>query len=200
MHTVDYAAALKAGTVKEVPDSVTFDGGLLLRRDGKVVGAMSASGADRCTGRAGGACGHGGDWHPTVAERSFGPPAVTAGRRPGRDASSAVERGDQRRQRNAINRRAAAPPAPSYSPGVADHGDLLDDRRVVHVGDDLIPPALERPPRPGGLQSVAVHAGTAPTAGGDPEGATSAIKPHPLAGKRCCERARKGKFLRDSCR
>jgi uncharacterized protein GlcG (DUF336 family) len=45
MHTVDYAAALKAGKVKEVPDGVTFDGGLLLRRDGKVVGAMSASGA-----------------------------------------------------------------------------------------------------------------------------------------------------------
>jgi len=45
MHTIDYAAALKAGTVKEVPDGVTFDGGLLLRRDGKVVGAMSASGA-----------------------------------------------------------------------------------------------------------------------------------------------------------
>lgn len=45
MHTVEYAAALKAGKVKEVPDGVTFDGGLLLRRDGKVVGAMSASGA-----------------------------------------------------------------------------------------------------------------------------------------------------------
>jgi uncharacterized protein GlcG (DUF336 family) len=45
MHTADYAAALKAGTVKEVPDGVTFDGGLLLRRDGKIVGAMSASGA-----------------------------------------------------------------------------------------------------------------------------------------------------------
>jgi uncharacterized protein GlcG (DUF336 family) len=45
MHTVEYAAALKTGKVKEVPDGVTFDGGLLLRRDGKVVGAMSASGA-----------------------------------------------------------------------------------------------------------------------------------------------------------
>ena len=45
MHTIDYAAALKAGTVKEVPDGVTFDGGLILRRDGTVVGAMSASGA-----------------------------------------------------------------------------------------------------------------------------------------------------------
>ena len=45
MHTVDYAAALKAGKVKEVANGVTFDGGLVLRRDGKVVGAMSASGA-----------------------------------------------------------------------------------------------------------------------------------------------------------
>ena len=45
MHTVEYAKALKAGTVKEVPDGVTFDGGLLLKRDGKIVGAMSASGA-----------------------------------------------------------------------------------------------------------------------------------------------------------
>jgi uncharacterized protein GlcG (DUF336 family) len=45
MHTVDYAAALKAGKVKEVANGVTFDGGLLLRRGGKVVGAMSASGA-----------------------------------------------------------------------------------------------------------------------------------------------------------
>jgi glc operon protein GlcG len=45
MHTIDYAAALKAGKVKEVANGVTFDGGLLLRRGGKVVGAMSASGA-----------------------------------------------------------------------------------------------------------------------------------------------------------
>lgn len=45
MHTVDYAAALKAGTVAEVPDGVTFEGGYLLRRGGEVVGAMSASGA-----------------------------------------------------------------------------------------------------------------------------------------------------------
>jgi uncharacterized protein GlcG (DUF336 family) len=45
MHTVDYAAALKAGKVQEVPNGVTFEGGYLLRRGGKVVGAMSASGA-----------------------------------------------------------------------------------------------------------------------------------------------------------
>jgi uncharacterized protein GlcG (DUF336 family) len=45
MHTEDYAAALKAGKTKEIPDGTTFPGGYLLRRDGKVVGAMSASGA-----------------------------------------------------------------------------------------------------------------------------------------------------------
>jgi uncharacterized protein GlcG (DUF336 family) len=45
MHTGDYAAALKAGKAKEVPNGITFEGGYLLRRDGKVVGAMSASGA-----------------------------------------------------------------------------------------------------------------------------------------------------------
>lgn len=45
MHTVDYAAALKAGKTKEIPDGITFEGGYLLRRGGQVVGAMSASGA-----------------------------------------------------------------------------------------------------------------------------------------------------------
>ena len=45
MHTVDYAAALKAGKIKEVPDGITFEGGYLLRQGGQVVGAMSASGA-----------------------------------------------------------------------------------------------------------------------------------------------------------
>jgi uncharacterized protein GlcG (DUF336 family) len=45
MHTEDYAAALKAGKTKEVPNGTTFPGGYLLRRDGKIVGAMSASGA-----------------------------------------------------------------------------------------------------------------------------------------------------------
>jgi glc operon protein GlcG len=45
MHTVDYAAALKAGKTKEVPNGITFEGGYLMRRGGQVVGAMSASGA-----------------------------------------------------------------------------------------------------------------------------------------------------------
>jgi len=45
MHTADYAAALQAGTIKPIEDAVTFDGGLLLRRDGAVIGAFSASGA-----------------------------------------------------------------------------------------------------------------------------------------------------------
>jgi uncharacterized protein GlcG (DUF336 family) len=45
MHTEDYAAAVKEGKTKEIPDGTLFPGGYLLRRDGKVVGAMSASGA-----------------------------------------------------------------------------------------------------------------------------------------------------------
>ena len=45
MHTVDYAAALKAGKIKEIPNGITFEGGYLMRRGGQVVGAMSASGA-----------------------------------------------------------------------------------------------------------------------------------------------------------
>ena len=45
MHTVDYAAALKAGTIQEIPDGITFEGGYLMRRGGQIVGAMSASGA-----------------------------------------------------------------------------------------------------------------------------------------------------------
>ena len=45
MHTVDYAAALKAGKTKEVPNGITFEGGYLMRRGGQLVGAMSASGA-----------------------------------------------------------------------------------------------------------------------------------------------------------
>jgi uncharacterized protein GlcG (DUF336 family) len=45
MHTADYAAALKAGKTKEVPNGVTFAGGYPLRRGGTIVGAMSASGA-----------------------------------------------------------------------------------------------------------------------------------------------------------
>jgi len=45
MHTADYAAALKAGTIQPIEGAVTYDGGLLLRRDGQVIGAFSASGA-----------------------------------------------------------------------------------------------------------------------------------------------------------
>jgi uncharacterized protein GlcG (DUF336 family) len=45
MHTIDYATALKAGTIQPIEGAVTYDGGLLLRRDGQVIGAFSASGA-----------------------------------------------------------------------------------------------------------------------------------------------------------
>jgi glc operon protein GlcG len=45
MHTAEYAAAVRAGTMEPIPGAFTFDGGLLLRRDGQVVGAFSASGA-----------------------------------------------------------------------------------------------------------------------------------------------------------
>lgn len=45
MHTVDYAAAVKAGTYKAIEGAFTYEGGLLLRRGGQIVGAFSASGA-----------------------------------------------------------------------------------------------------------------------------------------------------------
>lgn len=45
MHTVDYARALAAGQTDTIPEGVTFEGGLLLRVNGEIVGAMSASGA-----------------------------------------------------------------------------------------------------------------------------------------------------------
>lgn len=45
MHTVDYAAGVKAGTVKAIEGAFNYEGGLLMRRDGQVVGAFSASGA-----------------------------------------------------------------------------------------------------------------------------------------------------------
>jgi glc operon protein GlcG len=45
MNTADYAAAVRAGTIEAIEGALTFDGGLLLRRDGQVVGAFSASGA-----------------------------------------------------------------------------------------------------------------------------------------------------------
>src|SRR5690606_16763266 len=45
MHTHEYAAALQAGDIEAIEGGITFEGGLLLRRGGEVVGAMSASGA-----------------------------------------------------------------------------------------------------------------------------------------------------------
>jgi glc operon protein GlcG len=45
MHTAEYAAAVRAGTIQPIEGALTFEGGLLLRRDGQVVGAFSASGA-----------------------------------------------------------------------------------------------------------------------------------------------------------
>ena len=45
MHTVDYAAAVRAGRVQAIEGGITFDGGLLLRRNNQIVGAFSASGA-----------------------------------------------------------------------------------------------------------------------------------------------------------
>jgi glc operon protein GlcG len=45
MHTGEYAAAVRAGQIEPIEGAFTFEGGLLLRRDGAVVGAFSASGA-----------------------------------------------------------------------------------------------------------------------------------------------------------
>jgi glc operon protein GlcG len=45
MHTVDYAAAVAAGRITAIPGAFTYEGGFLLRRDGALVGAFSASGA-----------------------------------------------------------------------------------------------------------------------------------------------------------
>lgn len=45
MNTADYAAGVRAGTVKAIEGALTYEGGLLLRRGGQIVGAFSASGA-----------------------------------------------------------------------------------------------------------------------------------------------------------
>jgi glc operon protein GlcG len=45
MHTGDYAAALRAGEIQAIEGALTFEGGLLMRREGVLVGAFSASGA-----------------------------------------------------------------------------------------------------------------------------------------------------------
>ncbi len=47
MHTADDAAAARAGTIQPIEGAVMFAGGPLLRRNGPVVGAFSAS---RATG------------------------------------------------------------------------------------------------------------------------------------------------------
>lgn len=45
MHTVDYAAAVEAEEIEPIEGALTYEGGLLLRRNGQIVGAFSASGA-----------------------------------------------------------------------------------------------------------------------------------------------------------
>lgn len=45
LHTADYAAAVREGRIPAIEGALTYEGGLLLRRDGNVVGAFSASGA-----------------------------------------------------------------------------------------------------------------------------------------------------------
>jgi uncharacterized protein GlcG (DUF336 family) len=45
MHTADYAAALAAGQTDSIPGGTTFEGGYLIRIGGRIVGAMTASGA-----------------------------------------------------------------------------------------------------------------------------------------------------------
>jgi glc operon protein GlcG len=45
MHTADYAAAVREGRIPAIEGALTFEGGLLLRRGGHVIGAFSSSGA-----------------------------------------------------------------------------------------------------------------------------------------------------------
>ena len=45
MDTADYAAGVEAGRVEPIEGALTYDGGLIMRRGGQVVGAFSASGA-----------------------------------------------------------------------------------------------------------------------------------------------------------
>ena len=45
MHTADYAAAVREGRMAAIEGALTYEGGLLLRRDGQVIGAFSSSGA-----------------------------------------------------------------------------------------------------------------------------------------------------------
>jgi len=45
MDTPDYVAAAEAGRIEAIEGALPYDGGLILRRGGQVVGAFSASGA-----------------------------------------------------------------------------------------------------------------------------------------------------------
>ncbi|MEX2529925.1 MAG: heme-binding protein [Gemmatimonadota bacterium] len=45
MSTGEYAAALEDGSMEPIEGGVTYEGGYLIRRNGQVIGAMSASGA-----------------------------------------------------------------------------------------------------------------------------------------------------------
>ncbi len=45
MSTGEYAAALRDGRIEAIEGAVTFEGGYLIRRNGEVIGAMTASGA-----------------------------------------------------------------------------------------------------------------------------------------------------------
>lgn len=45
MNTLDYAAAVKEGKIQAIEGATLYEGGLLLRRGGQVIGAFSASGA-----------------------------------------------------------------------------------------------------------------------------------------------------------
>ena len=45
MHTGDYARAVSEGRIQAIEGGTTFEGGFLIRLDGRIVGAMSASGA-----------------------------------------------------------------------------------------------------------------------------------------------------------
>lgn len=45
LHTADYAAAVREGRIQPIEGALTYEGGYVLRREGKVVGAFSASGA-----------------------------------------------------------------------------------------------------------------------------------------------------------
>lgn len=45
MDTPDYVAAVDAGRIEAIEGALPYDGGLILRRGGEVVGAFSASGA-----------------------------------------------------------------------------------------------------------------------------------------------------------